>query len=672
MKKENSIQTLVLAIGLLLICLLSYGVSIGQFGFFLDDWYIIWTYKTFGAEKFVDFFRGDRPLFPIVYQIIIPIIKDSPLSWQIFAIFTKWLAAISLWALLKLLLPKRDSFTYAVTALFAVYPGFKFHYFAVMYGQNYLLLSLYFLSYIFMMKGLNKNKHNKLFTVLGLICQFIGIAPMELYYGLEFVRPLVLFFTFRKDDSNLKTVLAKTIKAWLPYSLVLIGFTLFRVLFRHLYSYEVSTLQNLFNDPINALISLVKRVFIGLIDSLVLVWLKLIDVFRLTQHYQQKTTVFLLIVAGFLIIYFSFRITNRKDVVESNKTFYYLMIGTGFFATLTAMIPVIIGGFDIGLSFPVNRHLLPLSIGASLSTIGIIELLFKNSSLKKAIIALLIALSIGANYVNGLEFKKAWDDQTSFFAQLTWRVPQMEPNTVLLSTTLPFDRYFSGPSLTAPLNMIYVPELRDNPIPYQMILSASPQMDSMPALIPDQDIDRTSRVFRFVGNTSDSLAVYQPVQGCLKILSPETDPGAFESDRYYYLWKDIIPLSNFSRIKTETTRVELPARYFGNVSRDNWCYYYESAALAEQELNWNRVVNFYKEAEANGYKPEDNSEWLPLIKALINKGDYKAALMISGELRIDNSFTKCGLCSLWKNESLDIPAEETESVNRLLSLWGCD
>ena len=101
--------------------------------------------------------------------------------------------------------------------------------------------------------------------------------------------------------------------------------------------------------------------FIGLIDSLVLVWLKLIDVFRLTQHYQQKTTVFLLIVAGFLIIYFSFRITNRKDVVESNKTFYYLMIGTGFFATLTAMIPVIIGG-DIGLSFPVNRHLLPLSI----------------------------------------------------------------------------------------------------------------------------------------------------------------------------------------------------------------------------------------------------------------------------------------------------------------------
>ena len=194
----------------------------------------------------------------------------------------------------------------------------------------------------------------------------------------------------------------------------------------------------------------------------------------------------------------------------------------------------------------------------------------------------------------------------------------------------------------------------------------------MPALIPDQDIDRTSRVFRFVGNTSDSLAVYQPVQGCLKILSPETDPGAFESDRYYYLWKDIIPLSNFSRIKTETTRVELPARYFGNVSRDNWCYYYESAALAEQELNWNRAVNFYKEAEANGYKPEDNSEWLPLIKALINKGDYKAALMISGELRIDNSFTKCGLCSLWKNESLDIPAEETESVNRLLSLWGCD
>ncbi len=83
----------------------------------LDSLAFFWMIGTsYGHTKLLElrnlltFFRGgDRPLFPIVYQIIIPIIKDSPLSWQIFAIFTKWLAAISLWALLKLLLPKRDS-----------------------------------------------------------------------------------------------------------------------------------------------------------------------------------------------------------------------------------------------------------------------------------------------------------------------------------------------------------------------------------------------------------------------------------------------------------------------------------------------------------------------------------------------------------------------------------
>lgn len=672
MEKKYRNDTILLALGLLLICLLSYGISIGQFGYFLDDWYIIWTYTTLGVDKFVEFFKADRPLFSIVYRIIIPIIKDSPLSWQIFAIFTKWLSAISLWALLKLLLPKRDFFTYAISALFAVYPGFKFHHFVVMYGQNYLILSFYLLSYILMIKGLEKTRYSKLFIILGLIFQFIGIAPMELYYGLELMRPIVLFFTFRRDDSNLKSVFAKTARAWLPYFLVLTSFTLFRILFSHLYSYQVSILQNLIDAPIDTLTSLVKKIFVGLTDSLVLVWLEFEERFYLVKDYQQKLSILFLIIVGFLIIYFMLHITNKKDSGLSDKVFPSSMLGIGVFATLTAMIPMIMGGFDIGLSFHNNRFLLPLSIGASMSTIGFIGLLFEDKFTRNGLVAILIALSIGANYANALEFKRAWEDQKSFFAQLSWRVPQLEPSTVLFTTSLPFASYYSGSSLTAPLNMIYAPEIQRETIPYQMILSVSPQMESMPVLIPNQRIDRPTRVFRFIGNTSDSLVVYKPEQGCLKILSSDTDPRAFETDEYYDSWKDIIPLSDLSRIRTGEPGTELPVRYFGNVPTDDWCYYYESAALAEQELNWSKVISIYKEAQTNGYKPEDNSEWLPLVMAYINVGDFYSALKISEELEIDNNFTYRGLCSVWQNDKLNIPAEEIQSVNMLLSLWDCD
>ena len=257
---------------MLLICLLSYGIIARKLGFFLDDWYIIWTYRTFGAAKFVEFFEGDRPLFSMVYRVFVPVIKDNPLVWQYFAIFTKWLAAFTLWQLLRLIMPEKKWFAYSTAALFAVYPGFKFHYFSVMYGQNYAILTIYFLSYIFMILGLKKSKYRPLFIGLGLVFQFIGIAPMELYYGLELVRPVLLFFMLPGEVTDFKSKLWKTFLLWLPYLFIFVGFTLFRVLFSHLYSYQVSFFDQLFQDPINIIKDLIFRVLQGLFDSCVYVW----------------------------------------------------------------------------------------------------------------------------------------------------------------------------------------------------------------------------------------------------------------------------------------------------------------------------------------------------------------------------------------------------------------
>src|SRR5690606_7439313 len=129
-----------------------------------------------------------------------------------------------------------------------------------------------------------------------------------------------------------------------------------------------------------------------------------------------------------------------------------------------------------------------------------------------------------------------WNQQSDFFAQLTWRAPKITPGTVLITPDVPFGQYFSGLSLTAPLNMIYAPKMSENPIPYQMMLAGTPQMDDMPDLKADQEINRTARVFHFVGNTSDMIAFYQPNQGCLQVLSSETDSNSFQSNRYDELW----------------------------------------------------------------------------------------------------------------------------------------
>jgi len=672
MEKKFNINNFLLPSGLLIICLLSYGLIAGKLGFFLDDWYIIWTYRTFGTAKFVEFFENDRPLFSIVYRIFIPLIKDNPLVWQYFAIFTKWLSAIALWKLLSLMMPEKKWFTYSAAALFAVYPGFKFHYFSVMYGQNYAILTIYFLSYIFMILGMRKSKYRLLFIGLGMVCQFIGIAPMELYYGLELVRPVLIFLMLPDEITTTKLKLWKTFITWLPYLFVFLGFTLFRVLFSHLYSYQVSFFDQLLQDPSKIILDLINKASLGLYDSCVQVWLEFSSLFTRAQSFDQIALLFSLILGSFLTALFFIGKSNQSKMDTSNRKHALLILGIGVFSVLAGMIPVIIGGFDVSIEFHTNRFLLPLSIGASLATVAFVEFVFQNNKIKTVIVALLIALSIGANYKNGLVFKKAWDDQKEFFAQLTWRAPQIEPGTTLISTILPFDLYFSGPSLTAPLNMIYAPDLRDNPIPYQMILAGTPQMNTMPELLPNQDIHRSERVFTFIGNTSDIILIYDPQVGCVKLLSPDTDPRSFQADRYSELWKAMIPLSDLNRIDTTASRAELPARYFGKLSTDNWCYYYQQAANAEQRQAWTEIISIYQEAEIKGYRPDDNSEWLPLIRSYLYTGDIGAALKLSEEIEIQNGYTLRGLCSVWQNYGQPISEEETETQNMLLLRWECD
>ena len=194
-----------------------------------------------------------------------------------------------------------------------------------------------------------------------------------------------------------------------------------------------------------------------------------------------------------------------------------------------------------------------------------------------------MACQVQANYVNGIAFIDAWNQQADFFAQLTWRAPQIETGTDLAIGNVPFGQYFSGPSLTAPLNLIYAPDLHENPVPYQLMLSGTPQMESMPDLIQGQRIDLNMRVFRFIGNTSDMIVVFQPRQGCLQVLSSTTPPKSFESDRYAAMWEELIALSNLDLINIKAPSAILPEEFFGKISTDNWCYHFQRAVAEQQE-----------------------------------------------------------------------------------------
>ena len=153
-----SFSKIPMPIVLLFVCILAYGLLVPWLGFYLDDWYIVLFQKYFGSHDFSLFFRGDRPLFAYIYQIFVPIFRDSKLGWQIFAVAAHALASITFWWFLLKLMPRRRKLAAVAALLFAIYPGFQFHWFSVMYSQAYMIQAFYFLSYILMIDAIQKRK----------------------------------------------------------------------------------------------------------------------------------------------------------------------------------------------------------------------------------------------------------------------------------------------------------------------------------------------------------------------------------------------------------------------------------------------------------------------------------------------------------------------------------
>ena len=666
------LRNLTLALGLLIVSGLSYELLANKMGFFLDDWYIVSTYRVFGVSGFTEYFQGDRPLLSYVYLVFMPIFKDSLPAWQIFAIFTKWISALMFWLLLEMLLPDKKLFNYATAMLFGIYPGFKFHYFVIMYSQTYFLMAVYFTSYILMLLSFRPGKQRWIFTVLALVCQFIGIAPMEYFYGLELIRPILICLVLQHQGQNFGKRALATLKFWLPYGLVFLGFTAFRVFSSQQFSYKFNLLSDLQSDPFDTLLNLTLTLVRGIFDSCVQVWTSFADLLNTSEGLR---AVFLrggLVAVTILLTYLIFSLVRKSNVSQETRTPVWL-IWLGLACVLAAMLPFIIAGFKVNLDFPNNRFLLPLSIGACVFIVALIDQLFRTQTQKLVILALLVGFSVGTNYLTAREYKQSWEKQKDFFAQITWRMPQIKPETNLVTTILPFAQYFSGTSLTAPLNLIYAPDNHSNPIPFQIVLAATAERTQLPDLVPNQAITSRLRGFIFKGNTSDMLVLHVPEKGCLQVLNAGADPSTFSDDRYYDLWKDLIPLSNPSRIVTNAPQVSLPDQYFGIIDATTWCYFYEKAELANQNKDWDTTINLYSQAQSLNLDPETNSEYLPFIRAFLEKGNTETALNLSEALDYLEWTTRKQLCSLWISQVPQLSSRVFNNrATNLLKSWQCE
>ena len=662
-------------IGLLGVCFVTYGILAPRLGFYLDDWYIVYYQKLFGAAGFINFFKGDRPLLAYVYMVFAPIFQDSRMGWQLFAVFTHWLAAVGFWFVLTKLMPKQKTTATIAAFLFVVYPGFQFQWFSVMYSQVYFLMAVYFLSYILMILAV-KREHGKVpLMAAAVVSVMVGVVPMEYFYGLELLRPFVLWIVIDRSAGTWTQRIKKIIVYWLPFLAFFIAFPFFRSLFSHAFSYQINIINEFRQAPLSTLTGLLSRTFWSLFDANLTVWGNILSFYYkhnlLSAAYEFMAV---LILVSFVISYLTLRRQAIQEGIGEIRLHGKSLMGLGILASLVAMIPYVAAAFDVSLDFPNNRFLLSLAPGTSLFLTGLIVHFIQTQKQKIILCSILIGLATGSQFLAARSFQIYWNEQQDFFWQLTWRAPQIQPNTLLATYDLHFSKYFSGPSLTAPLNLIYAPENKTNTLPFVLVMTSTPQESSIPGYENNLPIHYSFRNLTFSGNTSAMVVFYKPNNGCLHVLSPSDTPDEIPNSDAYDFYKSAIPLSNLKQIVTQPAAPSVPPeKYYGKEDTNQWCYFYEKASLALQMQDVNQVINLYKKAENAGFTPGSPDEWLPLIEANLRLGRVDQAVSITRGIAKLDPTDNAGVCHLWSGlaQELHFNADNLQKSGDLLAWAGC-
>jgi hypothetical protein len=282
---------------------------------------------------------------------------------------------------------------------------------------------------------------------------------------------------------------------------------------------------------------------------------------------------------------------------------------------------------------------------------------------KILLIAAILGLSVGYHFYNGNLYREEWKRQQSFFDQLSWRIPGLQPATALLTVELPMEHYTDN-SLTAPLNWMYATGSTRPELPYYLAyldLRTDPELLG----IGDETIRKTYRDSVFVGNSQDVVLVYYDPPGCLRVLDPSIDQNYPQLPE---LLADQLYRSNLDRIVTEGNSNALP--YWTSSGTKSWCYYYETADLARQVKDWWRVVDLGDLVFALDDAPNHSAEYVVFILGYAITGDVDEAVRLTEEALRINPRMEAMLCDAWAQIK-----QETASVSenaRIKALLVCD
>lgn len=633
-------------VALFLLTLLTYGLMLPWTGFYWDDWPFAWIEKFLGPAEFIPAFAPFRPFLGPIFFGTTSLLPPNPLVWQSLALVMRFAMAWAAWWTFKTIWPNARWQTLTAALFFLVFPGYSQHWVAYTHiNQEWIPFLFYLLSFGFTAKALREPDKFKLYTVLALVFLVLGVFPTEYFATQE---PLRFFFIYALivEQWSWKTFLPtfkRALKLWLPYILIWLGnatWLFYYYRFGAYASYSVS------NAGKASLVDFILAMGDALWKAGLYSWAQILVL--ATRSLDNPSTLLTLgmIAVGFVLVAFYLRKLELPGD-GNGQSWAWQAVTSGLIGILIGRVPSWAAGLPLTLQSIDDRFMVSMMIGGSLFIAGLLELVFGKNRLKIYVVSLVIALGIGGQFYTANDFRRDWARQQEIFWQMAWRMPGLEPGTVILTHELPLN-YETDMGLTAPLNWIYAPDYKRGDLPYALLYTRTRLGGaSLPTLEPNQPISFEYRTVKFVGSTSQAVTIIVPANACLHVLD-SVYAGSDTYAREPRFLRDAIPLSDPSLIMTDVEPPEMPVALFGVEPLHTWCYYYEKAELARQVGDWQTVVKLGDKARAQGFVPGDALEWLPFIEGYVITGNYQAARDISILAYQDDSRPRKGLCFTWQ------------------------
>ena len=596
------------------------------------------------------------------------IFKFNPLGYHLFALILRFLSVVLFYKILKEIWSKKPDFAFFAASIFAVYPGFLQQPIALIYCHHFSVLNIFLLSLWLMIKAVKAGRINFLtygLSVLGSLQMF----SIENFATLELIRPFLLWMILDKNGSYKKYSLKKTFLLWLPYLIIFISFLIWRVLIFKFPTYQPDLLGNLIQSPNQSLPALISRIPKDFFTVTYGAWSKSFSIPQVSNFGKSATLLFWILTFFSLVISYFFASNFAKENTTgiSDQNTKYLIPLAGIILFLLAGSIVWVLGLPLEIKFAWDRMTLAFIPAVAILAGALLNIFQKYRKIQYCLFAVLISLAVGSHFENGMSYKRDWENLQEMFWQLSWRIPNLQENTTLITSETGLN-YYSDNSLTSPINMMYSDQKSKN-LEYFLYFTDVRLGLGLKQLEKDIPINQKYRSFSFSGNTSRIIAFKNDPPDCLQIMD-RTFSNSITNPNLTQLQTDELRMTNLSLIQADILKTP-PAFLFGSEPDKNWCNYFEKADLARQNKDYELITNLGEEAISQGFHPRSASEWLPFLEGYLKQELWDRVDFIATEFADSEGNNLQGMCYIFHRIENDKQFPSKTKIQEYLKRYNC-